>query len=121
MLSGLRDQVESMFPSISGGLLPDEQELKDGEERARLGRLVELSGYHTRIFDMSAKREAADYDALMLDLTRRVQTGEIRILVHDRQIMHRKDGSTGWYGYLEWMEYKRTESDVGAPEKQEGK
>lgn len=111
MLAGLQSEVDTLFPAIREGLTPSNDEVKTGELKARFGRLVEISGYKTEIFDMHVAKERAAYAKRMLDLSKRVQTATARILVHDRQMLQRKDGSTGWFGYLEWMEYRRKDAD----------
>ena len=107
MLSGLQSDVDTLFPAIRAGLVPSNDEVKAGELKARFGRLVEISGYKTEIFDMHVAKERAAYTKRMLDLSKRVQTATVRILVHE-------DGSTGWFGYLEWMEYRRKDEDAKA-------
>ena len=119
MLAGLQSETETLFPAIRG-LTPTEEELAAGEQKARFGRVVRISGYKTEIFDMHAAKDRAAYNKRMLDLSRRAQLGTVRILVHDRHLLSRKDGSTGWFGYLEWMEYAwKDGADDG--EKQGGK
>jgi hypothetical protein len=68
-------------------------------------------------------KQRAAYARRMLDLSERVQLGTVRILVHDRQLLHRKDGSSGWFGYLEWMEYERDQDceEGNAKEENDGK
>lgn len=104
-LAGLKDTVETMFPKLRG-LVPTEEELKDGLERLKLGKIVKISGYRTEIFDMHETKDRNAYAKRMLDLSLRSQAGTVRILINDRQVMTRKDGTTGWFNYLEWMEYK---------------
>ena len=110
MLAGLQSDVDTLFPAIKS-LAPTDDEVKKGEEKARYGRLVEISGYKAEIFDMHVAKERAAYTKRMMDLSKRVQTAAVRILVHDRQMLHRKDGSTGWFGYLEWMEFTSKDRD----------
>lgn len=110
MLSGLRSEVDSLFPALRE-LAPDDDTLREGEEKLKYGRVIELSGYKTEVFDMHSSKERSAYTKRMLDLARRAQVGTVRILVHDRQTLARKDGSTGWFAYLEWMEYTRKEED----------
>ena len=109
-LAGLKDTVETMFPKLRG-LVPTEEELKDGLERLKLGKVVKISGYHTEIFDMHETKDRNAYAKRMLDLSVRAQAGTVRILINDRQVMTRKDGTTGWFNYLEWMEYKIKDDD----------
>lgn len=104
MLAGLQSEAETLFPAIRG-LTPTAEEFTAGEQKAKFGRLVRLSGYKTEIFDMHVAKDRAAYNKRMLDLSQRSQLGTVRILVHDRQLLSRKGGSTGWFGYLEWMEY----------------
>lgn len=110
MLSGLQTQIDTLFPSLRG-VLPSDDELKAGNERLQFGKLVKISGYETRIFDMHDSKARASYAKLMRDLSTRIQMASVRILVNDRQIMTRKDGTTGWFRYLEWMEFERAEAD----------
>lgn len=112
MLSGLQSDVDTLFPAIREGLTPSADEVKNGADKERYGRIIEISGYKTEIFDMHVAKERAAYTKRMLDLSKRVQTATVRILVHDRQMLQRKDGSTGWFGYLEWMEYRRRDADA---------
>lgn len=109
MLAGLQSEVDTLFPAIRS-LTPSAKEVKEGDDKMRFGRIIEISGYKTEIFDMHVAKERAAYAKRMLDLSKRAQTASVRILVHDRQLLQRKDGSTGWFGYLEWMEYSRTDA-----------
>ena len=111
MLAGLQDTASTLFPAIRS-LVPTDDEVTEGEHKERYGRLVEISGYKAEIFDMHVAKERAAYTKRMMDLSKRVQTAAVRILVHDRQMLHRKDGSTGWFSYLEWMEYTRKDKDA---------
>ena len=106
MLAGFQEQVDSLFPAIRT-LTPSDAELKAGAEKLKCGKTVVLSAYKTEVFDMHVTKDRNAYTKRMLDLSQRAQIGTVRILIHDRQVMHRKDGSTGWFGYLEWMEYDR--------------
>ena len=118
MLAGLQSETESLFPAIKG-LTPDAEAWHEGEQKARYGRVITISGYRTEVFDLHNAKERAAYNKRMLDLSKRAQVGTVRILVHDRQTLARKDGSSGWFGYLEWMEYKR--ADDGADTVKEGR
>lgn len=118
MLAGLQSEVDTLFPAIRS-LTPSAKEVKEGEDKMRFGRIIEISGYKTEIFDMHVAKERAAYAKRMLDLSKRAQAATVRILVHDRQLLQRKDGSTGWFGYLEWMEYRRRDAD-GAGNAQTG-
>ena len=111
MLSGLQSVEESLFPAIRG-LAPSQEELEAGEKKLLFGKTVRISGYKTEVFDMHDAKSRAAYNKRMLDLSQRAQVGTVRLLAHDRCVMSRKDGSTGWFGYLEWMEYKRREDDT---------
>lgn len=106
MLAGLQSAVDTLFPSIRD-IAPDDDQLRQGEDKLRCGRVVRLSAYNTRIFDMHSAKDRSAYDKCMMDLSVRAQVGTVRILAHDRQVMSRKDGSSGWFMYLEWMEYTR--------------
>lgn len=121
MLAGLQSETETLFPAIRG-LAPTDEELAAGEQKARFGRVVRISGYKTEIFDMHVAKDRTAYNKRMLDLSRRAQVGTVRLLVHDRCLLSRKDGSTGWFGYLEWMEYDRSgdgDKDFGSQKTKE--
>lgn len=112
MLGGLQSTTDSLFPALRS-MIPSATELKEGELKEEFGRTVKLSGYHTEIFDMHSAKDRKAYSKLMMDLTLRIQVGKVRILFNDRKTMTRKDGSTGWFVFLEWMEFSRTDgSDV---------
>ena len=111
MLAGLQDTASTLFPAIRS-LVPTDDEVTEGEHKERYGRLGEVSGYKTGIVDMHVAKERTAYTRRMMELTKKVQTASARILVHDRQMLHRKDGSTGWFSYLEWMEYTRKDKDA---------
>ena len=117
MLAGLQTITDSLFPAIRG-LAPSEETLEEGKMKALQGRIVKISGYHTEVFDMHVAKERNAYNRRMLDLSKRAQLGTVRLLVHDRQTMSRKDGSSGWFGYLEWMEYSR--KDEGDEDEKSG-
>jgi len=112
MLAGLQSMTDTLFPAIRD-LVPSDDEVKLGEQKKLFGRIVEISAYKTEIFDMHSSKDRAAYNRRMLDLSKRVQTAQVRILVHDRQVLTRKDGSVGWFGYLEWMEYQRKDAEDG--------
>lgn len=109
MLSGLQSEIDTLFPAIRS-LTPSSDEFKLGEDKERFGRVIEISGYKAEIFDMHLAKDRKAYAQRMLDLSRRVQLGRVRLLAHDRQMLTRKDGSVGWFGYLEWMEFSRKDS-----------
>ena len=111
MLAGLQSEVDTLFPALHG-LVPDDDTVLEGEKKLRYGRIIDISGYHTEIFDMHDAKARSAYNKRMLDLSKRAQIGTVRILAHDRQTLPRKDGSAGWFGYLEWMEYKRVDDDA---------
>ena len=111
MLAGFQTVTDSLFPALRD-LTPSADELKNGEDKARFGKLVQISGYKTEVFDMHDAKERAAYNRRMHDLSKRAQMAKVRILVHDRQLISRKDGSTGWFSYLEWMEYSRKDEDT---------
>lgn len=111
-MAGLQTMADTLFPAIRN-LAPSEEELKEGEQKALSGRIVEISAYRTEMFDMHVAKDRAAYNKRMLELSRGAQIGTVRILAHDRQILSRKDGSSGWFRYLEWMEYSRKD-DVNA-------
>lgn len=116
MLAGLQSQVDTLFPAIKS-ILPDSDTIQHGIDKQVSGRIVSLSKYDTETFDMHDPKELKAYNRRMLDLSTRVQLGTVRILVHDRQAMHRKDGSSGWFSYIEWMEFKRDSDDESKPKR----
>lgn len=120
MLAGLQTVTDSLFPAIRG-LTPSQEELDKGEAKVRFGKTIRISGYKTEVFDMHDSKSRAAYNKRMLELSQRAQLGTVRLLVHDRGIMSRKDGSTGWFGYLEWMEYKRGEDNNDAGQEKPAK
>lgn len=105
MLAGMQDTVDSLFPSLRE-LTPSADELRDGAMRLKAGKVVRLAGYKTEIFDIHSAKDRKAYDKRMADLMQRIQVGRVRILQHDRQVLSRKDGSSGWFIYLEWAEYR---------------
>lgn len=117
-MAGLRDTSATLFPGLH--VSPGADEMQDGEDKLKSGRIVRLSGYETRIFDMHDAKQRKKYSDLMLDLTVRQQTRKVQILVDDRQVMTRKDGTTGWFRYLEWMEFD-WDDDNGIVARRSGK
>lgn len=112
MLAGLQSQVETMFPALKG-LTPDAGTLQDGLDKLKANRVVRVSAYKVKVFDMHRKAEREDYTKTMLELTQKLQIGTARVLVNQRETMHRADGTTGWFGYLEWMEYEFKDGVTG--------
>lgn len=102
-LAGLRTPSETLFPGLN--VAPSADEFKDGEDRLNAGKVVKLTGYETKVFDMHDAKQRAAYSKLMLDLSLRMQTRRAQVLANDKQVMTRKDGTTGWFRYLEWMEF----------------
>ena len=109
MLAGLMTEVDSLFPALRG-LVPGDDDIRAGEDKARCGRVIRISGYMTEIFDMHSSKDRAAYNKRMLDLSTRAQLGTVRILAHDRSVLPRANGSSGWFSYLEWMEYSRDDA-----------
>lgn len=103
-LAGLQSTAESLFPSLKA-IGPTEAEIKDGENRMQSGRVVQPTGYHTAVFDSQVEKDRKAYAKLVLDLYRRGQMRTASILCNERQVLTRKDGSTGWFNYLEWIEF----------------
>lgn len=102
-LAGFSTPSETLFPGLH--VLPKASEMKDGDDMLEAGRIVKLTGYETRIFDMHDSKQRNAYSKLMLDLMVRQQARRVSLLVDDRQVMTRKDGTSGWFRYLEWMEF----------------
>ena len=105
----------SMFPGLGpASASPTVSDMDEARRRALFSRDVQLVGYHTRIFDMGDRRQLSEYDKTMKDLLLASRRMEAVISVHSRDKLQRKDGSTGWFNYVEWAEYKLNEKPVQA-------
>lgn len=111
MLGGYQTTLASMFPSLKG-ITPDEQTLKDGELAEKWGKTVKISDYRVEVFDFANAKDRTAYSKRVKDLLAKMQVGRARIVANSRNVLTRENGSTGWFGCLEWMEYKREDSDV---------
>ena len=111
MLGGYQTTLASMFPSLKG-ITPDEQTLKDGELAEKWGKTVKISDYRVEVFDFANAKDRTAYAKRVKDLLAKMQVGRARIVSNSRNVLTRENGSTGWFGCLEWMEYKREDADV---------
>ena len=53
--------------------------------------------------------DRARYTKLYKDLAPLVKAGKVFMTVNSREVLTRSDGSTGWFKYLEWIEFDTSE------------
>ena len=64
---------------------------------------------HVEIFDLMDKDERERYTKLYKELAPLVKAGKVFLTVNSREVLTRADGSTGWFKYLEWIEFDTSE------------
>ena len=64
---------------------------------------------HVEGFDLMDKDERERYTKLYKELAPLVKAGKVFLTVNSREVLTRADGSTGWFKYLEWIEFDTSE------------
>lgn len=64
---------------------------------------------HVEVFDLMDKDERERYTKLYKELAPLVKAGKVFLTVNSREVLTRADGSTGWFKYLEWIEFDTSE------------
>lgn len=111
-LAGLISTSESMFPGLAKSVGPSADEMADAFHKMQFDRRVLVSGYQTAVFDMHSAKDRARYSKCMLDLSEKTQARTACITAHERKMLPRKDGSAGWFNYLEWVEFRLDERKI---------
>ena len=111
-LAGTLGTSESMFPGLLKSIAPDPDEMADAYRRMQIDRRTVFSGYHVEVFDMHSANGRRKYERLMVSLNEKTQARTATVLVHDRKMLPRTDGSAGWFNYLEWAEFRLDERNL---------
>lgn len=111
-LAGTLGTSESMFPGLMKSIAPDPDEMADAYRRMQIDRRAVFSGYHVEVFDMHSANGRRKYERLMVSLNEKTQARTATVLVHDRKMLSRKDGSAGWFNYIEWAEFRLDERNL---------
>ena len=111
-LAGTLGTSESMFPGLMKSIAPDPDEMADAYRRMQIDRRTVFSGYHVEVFDMHSANGRRKYERLMVSLNEKTQARTATVLVHDRKMLPRKDGSAGWFSYIEWAEFRLDERNL---------
>ena len=111
-LAGALGTSESMFPGLMKSIAPDPDEMADAYRRMQIDRRAVFSGYHVEVFDMHSANGRRKYERLMVSLNEKTQARTATVLVHDRKMLPRKDGSAGWFNYIEWAEFRLDERNL---------
>lgn len=64
---------------------------------------------HVEVFDLMDRDERERYTKLYKELAPLVKSGKVFLTVNSREVLTRADGSTGWFKYLEWIEFDTSE------------
>ena len=64
---------------------------------------------HVEVFDLMNADERVRYADLYRKLSPLVKAGKVFLTVNSREVLTRADGSTGWFKYLEWIEFDTSE------------
>lgn len=111
-LAGTLGTSESMFPGLMKSIAPDPDEMADAYRRMQIDRRTVFSGYHVEVFDMHSANGRRKYERLMVSLNEKTKARTATVLVHDRKMLPRKDGSAGWFNYIEWAEFRLDERNL---------
>lgn len=103
-------QIEGAPDTHPERRVPDASDLAEG----RLDpSSLKVKAQHTMVFDMMDEGQRGEYEKLYVVLMEDVKAGKATVCANDRSVLSRKDGSTGWFRYLEWLEYD-TSGIIGA-------
>lgn len=111
-LAGTLGTSESMFPGLLKAITPDPDEMADAYQRMQVDRRAVFDGYHVEVFDMHSADGRRRYERLMVSLNEKAQARTATVIVHDRKMLPRKDGSSGWFNYIEWAEFRLDERNL---------
>ena len=103
-----------MFGALGGELsmAPTPDDLDKARLEATRDRSVKIKGHHVVIFDLEATKDRKAYETLMPKLMVGIADQTITLHVTERHILTRKDGSQGWFIYLEYSEFELTDVPV---------
>ena len=85
----------------------DAYELATGQFDA-LSKLP-VKEHHVFVADLMDEGQRSEYEKLYLELMDKSKAGKIYIASNSREVLTRPDGSTGWFKYLEWLEFDTSE------------
>ena len=83
----------------------DAKELADG----KLADILHVKSHHTEVFDVMNPDDRANYDRLYVELSDYSKKGSVYVISNRMETLTRDDGSTGWFRYVEWIEYDISE------------
>lgn len=61
------------------------------------------------VFNLMSEEDRKKYEDLYVELMNKSREGKIIISSNTREVLHNKDGSTGWYKFIEWTEFDTSE------------
>ena len=80
--------------------------------------VFKVKGVHVKIFDMSDIDQLHEYEKLQKDLLER--TSRLEVVVESRKdLVHRKDGTSYWMKYVEYIEFELHSDDSSKNEQEE--
>lgn len=108
------------FCSAGSWLTPDAL-FKDDREKAAYRGIIEGRGYGAaspaikvgkvcvRIFDLSDPVQVSEYEKLWAELLEKASRNEV-IVESQKDLVHRKDGTSYWMKYVEYVEFGEAEA-----------
>lgn len=94
--------IDATLPQVA----PTYEQIRAGRDMLKYQRApVRISTYDAEIFDMQDPDRRKKYCELMLSIAQDIQAQQAVIWCNERQILQRKDGSSGWFRYIEYSRY----------------
>lgn len=84
----------------------DARQLADGQIDVTQ---LTVKASHVAVYDLMDEEQREAYAKLHTNLLALAKAGKVYVTVNSREILTRADGSTGWFRYLEWIEYDTSE------------
>lgn len=110
-------------PNFSG--VPVVDDIDKARERLMNPKRVKAVAHKVEVFDLHDAGEREAYEKLNLALFKGLEAKTHVMVAAERKILPRKDGSSGWFAYLEWTEYTvevikpNLKTDEGTPSESE--
>ena len=87
------------------------QKLIDNANGGKSAEAVKIKKVCVRIFDLSDSKQVKAYEKLWTELLEKASRMEV-IVDHHKDLVQRKDGTSYWMKYVEYVEFGASEAEV---------
>ena len=88
------------------------QRLIDSAVGGKKAEAITVKNVCVRIFDLSNSRQVKEYEKLWAELLEKASRMEV-IVDHHKDLVQRKDGTSYWMKYVEYVEFGAASADEG--------